>query len=165
MKRGPEEIEKELGQKLEDDLKEIGLHPDDPEFWEKYGITEIPGLRDISEGINIRKVDQEKSGLPGEWIGLWIYATNEKVYEEKLREGYELVALHPEYMIPCLFKPIKSEERTDEWFWSPEKRKRRKAKGYEWFLPPIEEKKDFDTDKWDGWFVPPKKEKDKENGG
>ncbi len=164
MKLSAEEIEKELAQKLEDDLKEVGLRPDDPEFWEKYEITEVPGLRDISEGIHIRKVEQEKSGLPEEWIGSWIYATNKKVYKKRLREGYEVVALHPEYKVPCLFKPVKAEEKSGEWFWSPEKREKRKAKMYEWFLPPIEGKMEFDVNKWDGWFVPPIEKKNKEKG-
>ena len=163
MIRSPEEIEEELTQKLEKDLKEIGLHPDNSEFWEKYEIIEIPGLRDISDGIHIRKADQEKSGLPKEWIGSWIYATNVKVYENKIKDGYELVALHPEYKIPCLFKPIKPEEESNEWFWSPEKRERRKAKVYKWFLPPIEENREFNVKKWDGWIISTFAKKDKKD--
>ena len=157
VKRSAEEIEKELEQKLKADLEEIDIHPDEQEFWEKYEITEIQGLRDISGGIFIRKADQEKSGLPEEWIGSWLYATNKKVYDEKIKEGYELVALHPEYKVPCLFKPRKPEDKPNDWFWSPEKRERRKSKAYEWFLPPIEDKRDFNAGEWDGWFVPPKK--------
>ncbi len=136
MKKTSEQIKNELQIRLNRDIAQIGIHPDNPEFWEKYTLKEAPGIkRDISDGIFIRRVDQEKWGLPAEWIGSWIYATNEKLYKEKIAEGYELVVLHKEYKLPCLFKCI--EKGVTEEFWAPDKRKVEQS--FDWLIPLEEE--------------------------
>ncbi|UCD85413.1 MAG: TIGR02266 family protein [Deltaproteobacteria bacterium] len=131
-----EKVGKELQLRLKRDLAQIGIHPDYLEFWAKYTLEEAPGIeRDISDGLFIRSTEQEKWGLPEEWIGSWIYATNEGLYKEKMAEGYELVALHKKYKIPCLFKCV--EKGVTEEFWAPDRRE--VEQNFDWLLPLEEE--------------------------
>ncbi|TET11181.1 TIGR02266 family protein [Candidatus Aerophobetes bacterium] len=132
LKKTAKPIRKKLQLRLNRDIAQVGIHPDYLEFWEKYTLKEAPGIkRDISDGIFIRRVEQKEWGLPVEWIGSWIYATNEELYKEKIAEGYELVALHKEYKIPCLFKCM--EKGATEEFWAPDKRE--VEQNFDWLLP------------------------------
>ena len=92
------------------------LKPDSPEFWEKHTIHEIPGIKDCSRGIFVRKDEQLEFGVER---GTYIWVTNKKLYEKKKEEGFKIIAFHKKHRIPCMFKPMDPNVAHYDWFENP----------------------------------------------
>ena len=128
-----------MKKKLNQDLEQIGYHPDHPEFWQNYTLERIEGL-DTSREIFIRVSAQKDYRIPDELIAqkAWVYTPTQEIYQKFRDDGYELISLHPKSKTPCLFKPTSQEIKT--LFTGPERREHKDS-----FPPPVDE----------DWFLPP----------
>jgi hypothetical protein len=96
--------------------------PETDDFWEKHTITQIPGIKDPSRGIFVRKDEQLEFGVER---GTYVWVTNQKLYDKLKKEGYSIIAFHKKHRIPCMFKPMDPSLIHYDWFYPPEEKRAR----------------------------------------